>query len=147
VFVSVASIAVGMMVSAVRWATIDSLHRFTGLPRPTWNDAALIDRLLAFEALVDAHFRYYQHHANMAVALVVAFVIAVWSGALPGSIGLWFIGFGILESLYLATSRNNLSHYYRRVSRLLGESPGKKVKHVQRSQTQESAEVDGLETH
>jgi hypothetical protein len=72
-YTSIASIAVGMTVSAVRWATVDSLHAATGLVRPAWDDSRLSEQLRGFEALVENHYRYYQFYANMLVALALAY--------------------------------------------------------------------------
>jgi len=35
-YLTVASLAAGMVVSAVRWALVDTRHSWTGLPLPTW---------------------------------------------------------------------------------------------------------------
>lgn len=132
-FVSFAAVAAGMTVSAVRWAIIDSVHALWGLPRPTWNDESLNERLPAFEALVDAHFRYYQFYANSAVAIVIAFAVAIATNRIPSeAAAYWWAAFIAGEILFLVTSRDNLSKYYRRASRLLGESTRKEVNHVER---------------
>ena len=52
-YVSLGSIAAGMTVSAMRWAVIDTIHHFTGLRRPKWDDSKLNERLRAVEHLVD----------------------------------------------------------------------------------------------
>jgi hypothetical protein len=122
VFVGLASVAAGMTVSALRWLVIDTLLAWTGVRRPTWNYATLGDRLAAFEALVDAHFRYYQFYANTAVAAGLAFAVALATHSLPaGNLAVWWGVFLAVESLFLVTSRDNLRNYYRRASRLLGE--------------------------
>jgi hypothetical protein len=148
-FVTLASVAAGMTVSAARWLIIDTCHAWTGLPRPTWNDATLNDRLPAFEALVDAHFRYYQFYANMAVAVAIAYFVSAIARAFTIQNAVyWTIAFISIESLFLVTSRDNLGHYYRRATRLLGEHKGKEAKHVQRSRKAHQArEADGAEAH
>jgi hypothetical protein len=134
VFVGIASIAMGMTTSAARWLLIDSLHAATGIARPEWNDAKLSDRLAAFEAIVDAHYRYYQFYANMAIALPIAFVVIAMADRFPaGTSEFYWVGFVVAECLFFVTSRDNLRKYYRRVSRLLGEVTRKEVRHVQRS--------------
>jgi hypothetical protein len=62
-FVTLASVAAGMTASAVRWATVDRLHHRTGVLKPAWDDSNLPERLEAFEAIVEAHYRYYQFHS------------------------------------------------------------------------------------
>jgi hypothetical protein len=121
VFVGMASIAAGMAVSAARWFIVDSFHAFTGLARPVWNDALLAERLGAFEAIVDAHYRYYQFYANMIVALPVCFIAILATNRLsPGMLAFWSSGFVVAEFLFFVTSRDNLHKYYARTSRLLG---------------------------
>ena len=39
-FVTLASVAAGMTASAVRWATIDRLHHWTGIEKPVWDDSS-----------------------------------------------------------------------------------------------------------
>jgi hypothetical protein len=122
VFVGMASIAAGMAVSAARWFVFDSLHAFTGLARPEWNDALLAERLGAFEAIVDAHYRYYQFYANIVVALPICLFAMLNSNRLSGrALVFWSSCFVIAELLFFVTSRDNLRKYYARTSRLLGE--------------------------
>ena len=107
--------------SALRWLLVDTAYAWTGVPRPTWNDAVLSERLAAFEALVDAHFRYYQFYSNMAVAVAIFFLTAIVMRTIPTGLVGWWIAFIAIEFLFLITSRDNLQKYYRRASRLLGE--------------------------
>src|SRR5262249_41147627 len=37
-FVTVASIAAGIVASAIRWCLVDSFHHWTGIPQPEWDD-------------------------------------------------------------------------------------------------------------
>lgn len=123
VFVGMASIAAGMAVSAARWLLIDSLLAWAGLVRPEWNDALLAERLGAFEAIVDAHYRYYQFYANMVIALPLSFFTSLATKQFPPK-SILFLGscFVAVEMLFFVTSRDNLRKYYRRTSRLLSES-------------------------
>lgn len=70
---TVAAIAAGMAVSAVRFVIIDTIHSLTGLKRPYWNGTVLQKNLTAVKSAVDHHYRYYQFHTNMLVAGIVAF--------------------------------------------------------------------------
>jgi hypothetical protein len=117
-FVTLASVAAGLIVSAVRWLLVDTLHSATGLRRPQWDDALLQSRLQAFEAVVQAHYRHYQFHSNAAVAL--AFDFGVWWFHSPAGSRLWpSLAFIAIECILLATSRDNLQKYYARGSRIL----------------------------
>ena len=47
-YVTVASLAAGLTVSAVRWAIIDNIHQLTGVVPPAWNFVDLDDKLHGF---------------------------------------------------------------------------------------------------
>jgi hypothetical protein len=130
-YTSIASVAVGMTVSAVRWATVDWLHATTGVMRPEWDDSKLSERLPAFEALVENHYRYYQFYANMLVALALAYPtwrISVGSGPFRPT----DFGFLLVEGVFLAASRDALRRYYRRSAILLGTRE-RQVNHDERT--------------
>lgn len=121
-YVTAASIAIGMVLNVFRWLFIDALHHATGLNKPQWDDSTLAERLSAFERLVEDHFRYYQFYGNSALALVLAF--ACWRASPTGQ----FIAAGFaelalitLEIALLAASRDALQRYYTRTSILLGQ--------------------------
>ncbi|MBL8827245.1 MAG: hypothetical protein JNM18_09685 [Planctomycetaceae bacterium] len=122
-FVTVASTAAGMTVSAVRWLLIDSLHHVTGLRRPVWDDAKLQQNIDAFDAIVEAHYRYYQFYANTLIALPILFAVALATKQAWARTPLPLAAFGVIEITFLAMSRDTLRKYYRRTSRLLGTSP------------------------
>ncbi len=131
-FVTVASIALGMTTSAFRWAIIDSLHAWTGLPRPVWDDAKLQQQLGAYDVIVEAHYRYYRFYANTLIALVMLAVIA-WSTEQP-----WtrspqhWAALLLTNGVFLAMSRDTLRKYYLRTSRLLGTLTRKEVENGKR---------------
>ncbi|MFI4893588.1 MAG: hypothetical protein ACIAQ0_09180 [Phycisphaerales bacterium JB058] len=121
-YVTVGSIAAGMLANAVRWAVLDTAHHLTGLKPPRWNDAALHDRVSAYEWLVENHYRHYQFYGNTLVSLVFAHIC--WRI----SVAEVAIGVGKLDAatllaclVLIAGSRSTLSRYYRRVGSLLGE--------------------------
>jgi hypothetical protein len=79
---TIAALAVGMTISALRWVVVDSLHAYTGLPPPRLNFSRLGQNVAAFELLINIHYRHYQFYANMFVACVVAYTgYRVWLGA------------------------------------------------------------------
>lgn len=121
VFVGLASVAMGMAVSAARWLLIDTVHAWTGLSRPAWNDEMLPQKLQAFEAIVEAHFRHYQFYANSIIAIALAWAVATFTGRIPLAAEPWWFGaFLAVETLFLVTSRDTLRNYFQRTSRLLG---------------------------
>ena len=58
-YLTVASIAVGMTVNAVRWAVIDTVHAYTGLPLPPLDFSRLGKNVDAFGLLIEIHYRHY----------------------------------------------------------------------------------------
>jgi hypothetical protein len=120
-YVTLASVGAGLTASTIRWALIDRLHHLTGIRRPSWDDSKLQERLGAFEALVENHYRYYQFYGNMLVAmlLLVGARMAV-SGRGPTNPDLIDCGILVLAVLYWAGSRNTLRRYYTRAAFLLG---------------------------
>lgn len=124
VFVGLASVTAGMTVSAFRWLIVDTMHAWTGLPRPHWDDATLPTKLAAFEALVEAHFRHYQFYANSAVAVAFAFPVACYTRHItPAVLSSWTAAVIVLEVVFMVTSRDTLRKYYRRGTQLLGSIP------------------------
>src|ERR1044072_6418789 len=75
VYAVFAATTIGMIVSCFRWLLIDHIHQWTGLMPPVWDDSRLNQRLVAFDYLVENHYRYYQFTANMLVSVVWAYSI------------------------------------------------------------------------
>lgn len=118
-----ASLSVGLTLSGFRWAIIDSLHHATGLSKPSWNYGLLPKRLQAFEAVVEAHYQYYQFYSNSLVALV--FGLVGWATTAPVSekpSGFIYAGFVFFALVFLAASRDTLRKYYARGSEILATS-------------------------
>jgi hypothetical protein len=131
-FVTLASVAAGMTASAVRWAVVDPLHHRTGVLKPAWDDSKLPERLEAFEALVEAHYRYYQFHSNTLVALLFSY--AAWRPSLGNRPVGADLGIVFLSAIFFAVSRDNLRRYYGRAAVLLGPL-NKEFSHEQRSRS------------
>lgn len=110
-YVTIMSVGLGLFISTVRWMTIDRLHYRTGVPRPEWNFSDLSMHTDAVEMLIQNHYRYYQWHANMAVAVPIAFLSRPSIDALLPIIGVWIILF--------VGSRDTLAKYHQRVQALL----------------------------
>ena len=121
-YLTIASLAVGMTVSAVRWALIDTLHNWTGLAMPALDFSRLGVNVEAFSLLIRIHYEFYQHFANMFVATAVAYVCyrVRRGGLLP--LGWVDLGFVLLEVVFFAASRDTLRKYLTRGRQLLGES-------------------------
>lgn len=124
VYVTLASLAAGMVVSAVRWLVVDHLHHATGVRPLECEFANLDERVEGFQILVESHYRYYQFYANVFVAVALAYIGCLVSGKV-GLCGGGFrdVGVVLLELVLLASSRDALKKYYSRVARLLGTLP------------------------
>ena len=115
-YVTLASVGVGQLVSTLRWLLIDSLHHATGIEKPNIDFSRLKDSVDAFDRLIEIHYRYYQWHAN---ALVASMIAAVMHWSADGfQCHEFCLLFAIDVLLYLG-SRDTLQKYYRRVEDLL----------------------------
>lgn len=119
-FITLASVAAGMVASAVRWAVVDSLHHATGVKEPRWDFRELQENLSAYTLLVEFHYRYYQFYSNTLIAIALAYgshILAEcgWCGG-PRWVDL---GFVIVEAVLFAASRDTLRKYYARASQTL----------------------------
>ncbi len=108
---TVAAIAAGMAVSAIRFVVIDSLHERSGLKRPKSNGIALQNNLAAVRTVIDHHYRYYQFHSNMIVAGVIAYVAQQYE-LVQDVNGLTEVLLVALMAVFWIASRDNLKKYY-----------------------------------
>ncbi|MCP4175459.1 MAG: hypothetical protein GY758_32330 [Fuerstiella sp.] len=116
-YVTVASVGLGQLVSTLRWLTIDSLHHRTGIGKPSWNFRRLKDKVEAFDHLIQIHYRYYQWHANSLISVTLAAFLR-WT--VNGFRWKEFALVVTVNCLLYAGSRDTLDKYYRRVEELLG---------------------------
>ncbi len=122
-YLTVASLAAGMTITAIRWAIVDQLHAITGLRPPKLDFAKLATRVDAFNILIEIHYRHYQFYSNALTATAIAYVChRIHMGTL------WHIdlidpGFVLLEAIFFLTSRDTLRKYYQRTQQLLSLRP------------------------
>ncbi len=120
-YVTLASTALGLLISTIRWAVIDRLHHATGIRETKWDFSTLQRNFAAFEGLVQSHYRYYQFYANTLVALWFWMLSAKAAGTWDTLFG-GYAAVSIAASLILfAGSRDTLRKYYARAAQLLGE--------------------------
>jgi hypothetical protein len=120
-YVTLASVAAGVTVSTVRWAVIDTVHRWTGLRQPAWDFSRLQDNVAAYNVLNDIHYKYYLFHGNHLISLSFLYVARrIHLGFLTAPFGWADAGFLALSVVLFAGSRNTLRNYFSRVSQLLG---------------------------
>jgi hypothetical protein len=120
-YATLASTALGLVISAVRWAVIDRILARLGVRQPQWDFDQFSERLAAYEVLVAHHYRYYQFYANLLVALLGTYlsrllVLKTWQGREA-----WIaLGFLLVEAVLFAGAWDTLRKYYLRTGALLG---------------------------
>ncbi|MDP1798581.1 MAG: hypothetical protein Q8K78_13900 [Planctomycetaceae bacterium] len=119
-YLTVASLAAGMTMNAVRWAVLDTIHAWTGLRMPAFDFARLAGREQALALLIDIHYKHYQLHGSMLIATAVAYVGSRSAERITGGLGLFDLLVAILEVVFFLMSRDTLERYQRRVAQLLG---------------------------
>ena len=125
-YATVASLAAGLLLSAVRWAVLDRVYHRTGIPEPRWDFGRLAARLPAFEGLVANHYRFYQAYGNSLVAVLAIYGAAVAAGRdrlgpFPAT-DLLFVG---LVVILVLASRDTLRKYYARADQLVRGGRGR----------------------
>lgn len=120
-YLTVASLAVGMTVTAIRWAAVDTLHRITGLPPPVLDFSGLPGKVEAISLLIEIHYRHYQFYANMFVATAIAYTCYRIRSGIAEPVGGADILFIVLEIVFFASSRDTLAKYYDRSRQVLSE--------------------------
>jgi hypothetical protein len=117
-FATLGSVGLGLFVSTLRWLVIDPIHHATAVRPPDWDFCQLEQKLQAFQLLVESHYRYYQFHSNMILAL--AFAYAAWRLSTAtlrlGPFDLIFLG---AEAVLFIGSRDTLWKYYVRGDTIL----------------------------
>jgi hypothetical protein len=126
-FLTVASLAIGMTVSAIRWAAIDRLLRLTGLPKPPLDFARLTANLAAIRYLTEVHYTHYLFYANMAVASAAAYTLLAVKLGVFSSAGWLAVSFVILEVVFLAAARDALAQHRLRSAQVLGQTRAAKA--------------------
>jgi len=122
-YVTLASIAMGLTASTVRWLVLDTVHHWTGVPRPRWDFSRLQQNVAAYDVIVEHKYRYYQFHGNMLISLVVVYLTRRLSlGFWSASIGFVDLGYLLLGVIFFAGSRDTYHKYILRGNMLLGKT-------------------------
>ena len=119
-FATLASLSLGLLISAVRWLLIDHLLGVTGVRDPGMNFENLKDkdRYAAFIGAVENHYRYYQYYSNTLVAIVCAFLVYLIAGKEKATLGEWAALFFVGVPLLLG-ARDALKKYFSRAHAIL----------------------------
>jgi hypothetical protein len=123
-YVTLASLALGLIISAVRWAVIDQILRCyyflrhqKHLPKIDFSKLSDPNKFAVFQGANENHYRYYQYYSNTLVGIVVGFSIyqfrsTKWAPAL-----IWVI-FGVLIVVLFLASKDCLFKYHERASEI-----------------------------
>jgi hypothetical protein len=126
-YVTLASLAVGLMVSALRWMFIDTLlYRLTGVKKPNIDFSKLKDgdTYSAFQGVVENHYRYYQYYSNALVSVAVAFVAYLFVHGVTQVSWLMWTALGVACTSLLLASRDCLVKYCTRAEQVASHAHG-----------------------
>lgn len=118
-YLTACAIALGMTISAIRWALVDTLHKLTGLSVPSLDFQSLEENITAFSLLIEIHYRHYLFYSNMLVA--VAFSYLCYRLNSPEPVAFADLSVAILEFIFFCASRDTLAKYYGRSHLLLSK--------------------------
>ena len=116
---TLASIGLGVATSTIRWLTVDSAMKHLGVRPKKVKFNELRDRYQAMTMLIDGHYRYYQFHGNLMVALPISMSFR-WASS----------RFSITEAMLITLiwivlflgAKDSLAKYYQRSTELLRQS-------------------------
>lgn len=123
---TLASMAAGLIVSALRWMVVDKVYHRTGIREPRWDFQKLSENLAAFEGLVANHYRYYQCYSNLMLSIALLYTIRFPTIPHGTARGIWLdLAFVLTEVILFFGSRDTLRKYYRRSEAVLGIREGR----------------------
>jgi len=115
-YATLASLALGLMISAVRWLIVDSvLGWVTSLPRIDFAKLKDKDAFATFQGIVENHYKYYQYYSNTLIAIVSAFGFYVCYGGQGAPWPMW-IGAVVVAVVLFFASRDALKKYHERAA-------------------------------
>lgn len=117
-YAAIASLVLGLIVSAIRAQLLDRLHHKTGVQLPNLNYKNLQANREAFTIVIENLYRYYQFYGNLFVAVGGAYVIHLWNTGM--TIRWWgLLGIVALEVVLFVSSRDSLERTYSRLQHVL----------------------------
>ena len=117
-FFLLAATACGMILSAIRWAILDTLHVLTGLKSPPLDFSKLEGKSSSFMLVVENNYRYYLFYGNSLIAMLGLFAVA-WLEEVP-LVTRWLIMLLCLMAVLFQASRDSLKRFYSRTSQIIG---------------------------
>ena len=111
-YATLASLALGLLISAIRWAAFDNIL-LIGLPAIDFSKLKDKDVFSAFTGVVENHYRYYQYYSNTLVAVILGF--ASYARYQKPTATMWFI-MVVTAVILLLASRDCLKKYRQRAA-------------------------------
>jgi hypothetical protein len=136
-YATLVSMALGMLISGVRWLLIDQfLLKVTRvkIPKRDFSQLKDADTRAAFIFIVDNHYRYYQYYSNTAVALIISWIAfpvytSQWASA-------WTNGILLVTIIILiAGARDCFRGYFERSGQILAPTTARKETLLVRKET------------
>lgn len=119
-YVTIASVTAGMLLGALRWATLDPIHQHTGLKQPPRDYASMHGKTTTFHYLVEVHYRYYEFYGHMLLSVLVGLIDSRHLSLVLGlpTVVVFVTLFSTALLLFFA-SRDALKNYYERTHAIL----------------------------
>jgi hypothetical protein len=120
-FASLGSLALGLLVSAARSLILEPILYWTGVkrvPEASYAKLANKDVLAAFEAAIEAHYRYSQYYGNTLIAVATGLAISFADGITMPAGTLRTVAIVLMVGLALA-SRKELRAFCEKARHIL----------------------------
>ncbi|MGZ5005327.1 MAG: hypothetical protein ACXV8H_07395 [Chthoniobacterales bacterium] len=121
---TLASLSLGLLLSAIRWFTVDSTLKLEywmrGQQIPFIDISRLSDKdvYAAFSGVNENHYRYYQYYSNSLVALEIGFATYRFVVHKPVTYSVWALFFAVIAVLFWA-ARDCFRKFYERGSAVI----------------------------
>jgi hypothetical protein len=119
-YATLASLSLGLLISAIRWAAVDTVLNWHLKGPPNLNFESLKDEHThaGFISIIENHYRYYQYYSNTLIALIVG--AAVGLSKHGWSYDLRWAGLLVVAIALLLGARDALRKFYDRAEQILG---------------------------
>jgi hypothetical protein len=120
-YVTLASLAAGLVVSAIRWMVMDRiLFPAIGLRESKIDFGKLrnADTYAVFQGAVENHYRYYQYYSNTLISILAAVIAALITKGLHAVGCLIWLGLIVACVALFLAARDCFSKYHERVGQI-----------------------------
>ncbi len=117
-YLTLATIAAGLVAHTIRWLTIDTINHWTGIRTVEWDFSRFHETGVGHQRLIEIHYRYYQFYSNSLIATVFTYLSHRVFGDTQLSLMTDIVVTAVVVILFLG-SRDTLRKYYDRLGQLL----------------------------